>query len=123
MAYKPLWNWMDKNEGRKEGSSHEAMEKERKYQQHHASVMNVKGVVPSMTGQKYKVHAPTKKEMAKKMESKSYTHSRCGKCNRFGHTHDKCATGKKDSTFEKIKQNTARQVYKAGYGHYEHDEM
>lgn len=32
----------------------------------------------------------SKKEMAKKMESKTYTHSRCGKCNRFGHTHDKC---------------------------------
>lgn len=35
-----------------------------------------------------------KKAIAKKMkmESKTYTHSRCGKCNRFGHTHDKCAT-------------------------------
>ena len=34
---------------------------------------------------------PSKKEMAKKMmESKSYTHTRCGKCNRFGHSHEKC---------------------------------
>lgn len=33
----------------------------------------------------------SKKEMASKM----YSTSRCGKCNRFGHSHDKCATGKK----------------------------
>ncbi len=29
MAYKPLWDWMDKQEGRKKGSSTKAMEKEK----------------------------------------------------------------------------------------------
>jgi hypothetical protein len=29
-----------------------------------------------------------KKELASKM----YTTSRCGKCNRFGHSHEKCTT-------------------------------
>lgn len=29
MAYKPLWDWMDKQEGRKKGSSTKAMKKEK----------------------------------------------------------------------------------------------
>jgi hypothetical protein len=28
-------------------------------------------------------------------ESKTYTHIRCGKCNRFGHHHDQCTTKQK----------------------------
>lgn len=35
-----------------------------------------------------------KKQVASKMESKTYSHLRCGKCNRFGHGHDKCTTDK-----------------------------
>lgn len=33
MAYKPLWDWMDKHEGKKEGSSFEALQKERERQE------------------------------------------------------------------------------------------
>lgn len=29
MANKPMWDWMDKAEGKKVGSSHKAMEKEK----------------------------------------------------------------------------------------------
>lgn len=29
MANKPMWDWMDKHEGKKVGSSHAAMEKEK----------------------------------------------------------------------------------------------
>jgi len=32
MAYKPMWDWMDKAEGKKEGSSHANLEKEIKRQ-------------------------------------------------------------------------------------------
>lgn len=32
MAYKPLWDWMDKVEGKKEGSSFEKLQKERERQ-------------------------------------------------------------------------------------------
>lgn len=32
----------------------------------------------------------------KQMASKMYSTSRCGKCNRFGHSHEKCEKGKID---------------------------
>ena len=32
MSHKPMWDWMDKMEGKKEGSSHGAMMKERERQ-------------------------------------------------------------------------------------------
>ena len=52
-----------------------------------------------------------KKDIASKMESKSYTHSRCGKCNRFGHTHDKCT-----ASADKKAQKIARLVQNAPEG-------
>jgi hypothetical protein len=57
----------------------------------------------TMEGHKEQV----RKEMAKKMESKTYTHSRCGKCNRFGHTHDKCSTVNGKRTTPKM-ENSAK---------------
>ena len=52
------------------------------------------------------------KEMAKKMESKTYTHVRCGKCNRFGHSHDKCKgyTGRKGE-YTKTQQGNFMKVH------------
>lgn len=34
-----------------------------------------------------------KKSTKKDMASKMYSNHRCGKCNRFGHHHDKCTKG------------------------------
>lgn len=54
------------------------------------------------------------KEMAKKMESKTYTHVRCGKCNRFGHSHEKCTTVNGKKTTPKMEQTAKRTGF---YGH------
>lgn len=35
-----------------------------------------------------------KKDLKKEMASKMYSNHRCGKCNRFGHSHDKCTKDK-----------------------------
>lgn len=32
----------------------------------------------------------------KEISSKMYSNHRCGKCNRFGHSHEKCEKGLKD---------------------------
>lgn len=44
------------------------VKKEYEAQKHHARIMNVRNVVPSLTGQHYKVAADKKHEVAKKMK-------------------------------------------------------
>ena len=74
-----------------------------------------------------KVKHQIKSEKKKELASKMYSQHRCGKCNRFGHHHDKCQKGleKKLDSFVSGNKGAGKQtsqLSKPSYtGHYQED--